>query len=111
MEEKLEAQIKQESRYGSMQFFSRIEYVKYEWRAVPVGCEEQARANEYLDTRAAKTEVVQEKKNPEVKEVVDFDMSGLNASVPKSEQVLDRILSGDEEEEKPVKPTRRTRAK
>lgn len=48
----MQARIKQDARYGALNFFSGVEFVKSEWRTVPAGCEKQATENDYLETRA-----------------------------------------------------------
>lgn len=52
----MQAKIKQTSRYGRANFFSGVEFVKFEFRPVPAGFEEQARENEMLEVREGKAE-------------------------------------------------------
>ena len=47
----LEAMVNERTRFGTINAFSGFEYVRYEWRAVPAGYEEQAQAHPYLNTR------------------------------------------------------------
>lgn len=37
------------NRFGSVMAFGGVEYVRYEWRDVPKGLEEQARGNPFLE--------------------------------------------------------------
>lgn len=50
---KLEARVKQEYRLGAVTAFSGYEYIQSEWRPVPAGYEEQAKAHDLLDVREA----------------------------------------------------------
>lgn len=48
----IQAKVKDEYRFGrSLQAFSRLEFVKSEWRDVPEDLTEQAKAHEWLETR------------------------------------------------------------
>ena len=42
------AKVKQESRYGIITAFSGVEFIKTEWREVPAGKEDEARAHPLL---------------------------------------------------------------
>lgn len=53
----MNARVKQSSRYGTMTAFTGFEFVKYEWRPVPAGCEDEARKHLYLDVDEGKNEV------------------------------------------------------
>jgi len=50
----MEARVSQSSRYGNITAFSGREYVKYEWRTVPAGFEEEAEKNPYLEIKPDK---------------------------------------------------------
>ncbi len=39
------------NRFGSITAFNGIEYVRYEWRDVPAGFEDEARRNQFLDVQ------------------------------------------------------------
>jgi hypothetical protein len=45
----MQARIKKNARYPTLNFFSGVEFVKSEWRPVPPGREEEARANDWLE--------------------------------------------------------------
>ena len=48
----MQAKVKQEYRYGNaMLALGRHEFLKSEWRSVPIGSEAEAEAHEWLDTR------------------------------------------------------------
>lgn len=47
----MEARVNQSSRYGVIIAFSGREYVKYEWRLVPAGCEAEAERHPYLEIK------------------------------------------------------------
>jgi hypothetical protein len=49
---RLEARAKPDYKAGSIMAFSGHEYTRGEWRLVPAGFEEQARAHPYLEVRA-----------------------------------------------------------
>src|SRR3990167_2579334 len=59
----MQARLKKSSRYGTASFFSGREFVKFEWRPIPPGFEDQARKNDLLELRegAAEREVVKRK--------------------------------------------------
>jgi len=97
----IQARVKQEYRYGkSLLAFSRHEFMKDEWRDVPAGSEDEARAHEWLEVRDRP--VVEEgaietlAPAPEVEAVTDV--------TPESEKLLDKMLEGEEGEEA-VTPT------
>jgi len=97
----LQAKVKPEYRFGnSLQAFSRHEFIKSEWRDVPAGFEEQARAHEWLETRD------RPQAEPEVEEAPVSAETLEEESLPTSERLLDEMLDGEEEE---VKETRRGR--
>jgi hypothetical protein len=52
----MQARVKKSARYGSIQAFSGLEFVKGDWRPVPAGFEEEARGNEYLEVSEGKAE-------------------------------------------------------
>lgn len=54
----MEAKVKQSARYGIVMAFSGVEFVKYEWRAVPAGFEAQAERHELLETREPPAEMI-----------------------------------------------------
>ncbi len=39
------------NRFGSITAFNGIEYVRYEWRDVPSGFDDEARRNQFLDVQ------------------------------------------------------------
>jgi len=45
----MQARIKQTARWGTLSFFSGVEYTKSEWRPVPHGKEDEARSNDWLE--------------------------------------------------------------
>ena len=47
----MDARVKQSYRFGTMQLFSGHEYVKFEFRPVPTGHENEAAAEESLEVR------------------------------------------------------------
>jgi hypothetical protein len=72
----LEAIVNDKTRYGTVNAFSGMEYVRYEYRPVPAGFEDQARKHPYLTVRPrsknALAEMVQPApaQNPEAPEVI-----------------------------------------
>lgn len=44
----MKAKVRQESRYGIITAFSGVEFIKSEWREVPSGKEDEARAHPLL---------------------------------------------------------------
>lgn len=46
-----EAMVNEKTRHGTVIAFSGYEYVRYEWRRVPAGFEEQAEKHPHLDVR------------------------------------------------------------
>lgn len=105
----IQARVKAEYRFGkSLQAFSRLEFIKDEWRDVPAEHEAAARTHEHLEVRerpvveagAIETVAPASPKEPVFESVV-----------PSSEQLLDKILSEGEEESvtEEVKETRRGR--
>jgi len=106
--QKLEAKIKESSRYGILQFFSRREYVKFEWRPVPDGFEGQALANDLLDTRPvnAEAEIEEIKETPAaVAAIASVDMSQATDEDQEIESILDGLKDANEESEE-KQPTR-----
>jgi hypothetical protein len=51
---KLEARVRQDLKSGPLNAFSGHEYVRYEWRPVPDGFEDQAKVNKFLEVREVK---------------------------------------------------------
>jgi hypothetical protein len=51
MAKKLEAKVKDELNIGPVAAFSGREYIRKEWRPVPVGCEAEALRHTMLDVR------------------------------------------------------------
>lgn len=47
----MEATVNEKTRHGTVIAFSGHEYVRYEWRRVPAGFEEQAERHPHLNTR------------------------------------------------------------
>lgn len=88
----MQARIKKSSRYGTANLFSGIEFVKFEFRKVPNGFEDQARVHELLEIREGKAE----------KEVVEKQVKEAERLVMKARLVADykdeslRTLSGRE---------------
>lgn len=56
MANKLEAKVKDELNIGPVAAFSGREYIRFEWRPVPAGCEAEARRHTMLDVREIATE-------------------------------------------------------
>lgn len=106
----LQAKVKSDYRFGnSLQAFSRVEFIKQEWRDVPAGFEDQARAHEWLEVR--EREVV----NPGGIETV-APAKEIDEELPTSENILDEILGEDQpsadqqlEELAPDEEVRKTR--
>jgi Transcription termination factor len=62
-----EARVKQDYLMGPVMAFSGHEYVKYEWRPVPLGSEKEAQAHALLDIRLigeGEPEVVEVEEKP-----------------------------------------------
>lgn len=55
----MEARVKQSSRYGTITAFSGSEYVKYEWRIVPAGKEEEAAQHPSLEVKQIGMDVLE----------------------------------------------------
>jgi hypothetical protein len=71
----LEAMVNEKTRHSTVNAFSGHEYVRYEWRAVPVGFEAQAQAHPYLSVRARsgaapQPAAVLEDENPDALEIL-----------------------------------------
>lgn len=47
----MQARVKSTSRYGVITAFTGKEFVRYEWRAVPEGCEDEAKRHPFLEVR------------------------------------------------------------
>lgn len=75
----MQARVKKTSRYGVANLFSGHEFVKFEWRKVPEGFEEQARTNDLLEVREGKAE----------KEVVEKQVQEAVRPVMKARLVAD----------------------
>ena len=92
---KLEARVKQDYKAGPIMAFSGHEYVRYEWRPVPTGCENQAIESIFLDVREVGAAV-------EKPVIVTAD-----AALPVG--TADAYLEKTLEEMQPERPTRRRR--
>lgn len=64
----MEAKVKQDCRYKSIVALSGQEYIKSEWRPIPVERETEAARHPFLDVREAPIETVVEKL-PEISEI------------------------------------------
>ena len=71
----MEAKVKDNARFNTYIFFSGHEFIKGDWRPVPVGSEEQARAEALLDVRNGKKQPVEkiEKLPPVILPAKDFE--------------------------------------
>ena len=78
----MKAKVKQDYRWDNLRAFSGSEFVKYEYRPVPVGCEKEAKAHPALEIEA-EIVVIKEVKPPEH---------------PKSSRKKDLIKSSGEDE-------------
>lgn len=71
------AKLKSTYRWASLTAFSGHEYTKKEWRRVPAGCEDQARAHEFL-------EVSEDESAPVSSEYRDLDPETMTPIVPEA---------------------------
>lgn len=88
----MQARVKKDSRYGSITAFSGLEFVKTEWRPVPVGKEKEAERNPYLELDRPEPEAVKE---PEQQPSLE-EMQGIKEEPEPEAEVT--------EESKPKKP-------
>jgi hypothetical protein len=86
----MEAKVKSDSRYRTIIAFSGMEFIKGEWRAVPVGCEAEAMRNEYLETQEKPVEVPAEK----VEEVVEVAPVVIETKAEKAAQAAPKKARG-----------------
>lgn len=101
----LQAKVKAEYRFGkTLQAFSRHEFIKDEWRDVPAGFEDQAKAHEHLETR--ERPIVEAGAIETVTPAPIAQADPAEDPTPTAEKVLDAMLEGEPEE---VKETRRGR--
>ena len=84
----MQARVKLSSRYGSITAFSGLEFVKYEWRNVPAGKDEEAKRNPYLELEGG------EKEQPSLAKI---------RGVEKEQPSLESLRGVDGEEAEPEK--------
>jgi len=108
----IQAKVKQDYRFGkSLQAFSRLEFVKDEWRDVPTHLEEEARAHEWLEVRErpvvepgaietlAPAAQIEEPENGLTESEKVLEQMLEESGEPTSEQLLDKMLEEAEESE------------
>lgn len=101
----IQAKVKPTYRFGnSLQAFSRIEFIKGDWRDVPAEFEAQARAHEHLEIRERPMVEAGAIETVAPAEIVMPAIEQTFTGTPTAEQILDQMLDGEEEE---VKTTRR----
>lgn len=65
----MKARVKQSSRYGIITAFTGREYVKYEWRLVPDGCEDEAAKHPFLTVDSNEDMNPEKQEQPSLEEV------------------------------------------
>jgi hypothetical protein len=76
----MEAKVNQSSRYGTVTAFSGHEYVKYEWRIVPAGHEEEAARHPSLEVKQIGLDVLESL--PEFSKPVELQDAGEGLEIP-----------------------------
>lgn len=95
----MQAKVKDDYRWRVLNILNRTEFIKGEWRGVPAGYEDQAAADERLDTRP-----------DELIPTADVVLAEiLGDETPTADQVLEKILSGEGEDS--VELTERQKAR
>lgn len=84
----MKAKVKQDYRWDNLRAFSGSEFVKYEYRTVPAGCEKEAQAHPALEIEAAAP----------VKKEVEPKLEYKQPEHTKSSRKKDLIKSSGEEE-------------
>lgn len=100
----IQAKVKDTYRFGpSLQAFSRLEFIKGEWRDVPAEFEEQARAHEHLEIRDRPVIEPGAIETVAPVTIVDAPVIIESGATPSSEQLLERVMSeSDDHAEAPA---------
>ena len=81
----MQARVKQDARYGIILAFSGVEFVKIEWREVPVGKEAEALRNQYLEVREPVVVIpIRKRAEPKMVETPEQVFPGMGSVIPAS---------------------------
>lgn len=101
----VEARVKQDWQFDTVIAFSGHEYVKSEWRPVPLGSEKEAQAHPYLEWRLAPlAEEPVSTETPEVEETQPAEAEVAPAEEEPATEEVEPIRENEPEGKRPRRP-------